>query len=101
MPVAHGDEAAGINAEFTEFLLQRARLLLGETPYGRSAADDGVMVLNFSRARSGNQLGERLAPDAGKAKINDIGVTKEVVKERLNGFQPVGPTKLEQNYPHS
>src|SRR5438552_16549958 len=59
------------------------------------------MVLNFFGACGRDQLRQRLASDAGKRKINDIGVTEEIKKERFDRFQRIGPTELEENYTHS
>ena len=59
------------------------------------------MMLHFTGACGRNQFGERLAPDAGKGKVNDIGVAEEVIKERFYRSQRVGPAELKQNYPHT
>src|SRR5438445_1486028 len=59
------------------------------------------MMLNFFGACGGNQLRQRLSSDAGEGKINDIGVTEEIKKERFDRFQRIGPTELEENYTHS
>src|SRR5438445_13065839 len=59
------------------------------------------MMLNFFGACGGNQLRQRLSSDAGEGKINDIGVTEEIKKERFDRFERIGPTELEENYTHS
>src|SRR5437899_3107343 len=59
------------------------------------------MMLNFFGACGGNQLRQRLSSDAGEGKINDIGITEEIKKERFDRFQRIGPTELEENYTHS
>ena len=59
------------------------------------------MMFYFFGAGGGDQLGERAAPDAGEREVNDIRVAKQVIKKRLDGFQRVGSSKLEQNYPQT
>src|SRR6266700_4440585 len=59
------------------------------------------VMLNFFGAGRGNQLRQRLSSDAGEGKINDIGVTEEIKKERFNRLQRIGPAELEENYTHS
>src|SRR6476659_9940475 len=59
------------------------------------------MMSDFFGAGGGDQLGERAAPDAGEREVNDIRVAKQVIKKRLDGFQRVGSSKLEQNYPQT
>src|SRR5581483_3947753 len=66
MPVAHGNEAPGIHTAGLQACLQRPRLLFGELPDGRSAADDLVVVADFLRARSGDELGQSPSPQARK-----------------------------------
>jgi hypothetical protein len=58
-------------------------------------------MLNLAGAGGRDQLGQGLAPDAGKREINDIGVAKEVVQKRFDRFQRVGSTELKENYPHT
>src|SRR6266705_6962436 len=59
------------------------------------------MMLNFFGSGLGNQLRQRLSSDAGKRKVNNIGITEEIKKERFDSFQRIGPTELEENYTHS
>src|SRR5438067_2058509 len=82
MPVAHGHEAAGVDAGFRQLELQGAGLLFGKTPDGRASADDRIMMLNFFGACAGNQLRQGLAAQAGKREVDDIGVAKKIKKER-------------------
>src|SRR5438094_3456845 len=59
------------------------------------------MMLNFFVAGGGNQLIQRISCEADEGKINDIGVTEEIKKERFDRFQRIGPAELEENYTHS
>src|SRR5581483_2230998 len=77
--------------------LQRPRLLFGESAEGRSAANHLVVVADLLRAGSGDEPGQSAPPQARKRKINNVGITKEVVKERLDRFQRFRPAKLEEN----
>jgi hypothetical protein len=90
-----------VEAGFRQFELQCSGLLLGKAPDGRASTDDGVMMLNLSGAGCGNQLGLRLAADAGEGKINNVGVAEEIKKKGFYGFQRIGPAELKQNYPYA
>jgi hypothetical protein len=57
------------------------------------------MVLNPLRPCAGDELGERLAPDASEWKINYVGIAEQIEKKRLNGLQRVRSAKLEKHYP--
>src|SRR5450755_1537409 len=98
MPITHGDETACVETGFGQGRFQSAGLPLGEPPDGRASADHRVMMLDFFRTGGGNQLGKRSAAQAGERKIDNVGVGKEIKKERFNGFQSVGSAELEENY---
>jgi hypothetical protein len=59
------------------------------------------MVLNFSGAGAGNQLGERSSANAGKWKVNDIGIAKQIKKKWLDCFQRVRSAKLEEHHTYT
>jgi len=59
------------------------------------------MMLDLSGACAGDQLGQRSTADASEWEVNNIGVTKQIEKERLDGLQRVGPAQLEQNYAYA
>src|SRR5580704_17224599 len=101
MPVAHGDEAAGIDAVRTEFGLESQRLALSEVAYRRAAADSSVMMLYCSSARSRNELGESLAADSSKREVDNVGIAEKVIKKRLDRSQRIRPAQLKQNYHHT
>ena len=92
MPVAHGHEAMCIHPLIPKRSLQSSGLPLGIGADRRPAADAGVVMLHLAGACRGNQLGQGLAPDAGKWEVNNIGVAEEVIQERFYGFQRVRST---------
>jgi hypothetical protein len=49
------------------------------------------MMPHLPGARGRNHFRQSFAPDAGKGKVNDIGVTEEVIKERFYRSQRVRP----------
>src|SRR5579863_4697647 len=59
------------------------------------------MMLHLSGAGGGNELSQGLAANAGERKVDDVGVAKEVIKERFDRSQCVRTTQLKQNYPHT
>src|SRR5207302_9805792 len=75
-------------------------LLFGKPANRGAAPNHGIVVLDFSGARAGDQSSEGSASDAGKWKIDDIRVTKEVIEKRFNSFQRVGSPELEKHYSH-
>ena len=87
-----------VNAVGPEPFLQRIGLLLGKAPYGRGAADGRIVVLHFLGPRARNQLGQGLASNAGKGKINNIGVAKKIKKEGFNRLRRVRAAELKENY---
>src|SRR6202047_2624141 len=101
MPVAHSDKTPRLQSQLCQLRFERPCLSFGEPPNGRGAADGRVMMLNFARPGSGNQLCKGFAPDAGKGKINNVRITEEVIKERLYRSQRIWPAQLKQNYPHT
>jgi len=84
-----------------QLLLQGSGLLFGKAPDGRAPTNGRVVMLDFTRPRCRDQFGQRFAPDAGKRKVNNIGVAEEVIKERFYRSQRVRPAQLKQNYPHT
>src|SRR3954452_2974920 len=98
MPVAHGHKATGVDPGLSQLTLQGAGLLLGKPAYRKTTADDRVVVLQLFCPSRGYQLSQRLAPDPGKGKIDNVGITKQVKKKRFNGFQRIGPAELKKNY---
>src|SRR2546430_14671983 len=64
-------------------------------------ADGRIVVLHFPSACCRDQFGQRCSPDAGKRKVNNVGIAEEVVKEWFDGFQRVGSTQLKENYPYT
>jgi hypothetical protein len=101
MPVAHGHETTCIHTIGSEFVAQRASLLFGEAPDGRSSPDRLVVMLYFLGSSGGNQPGERLAADPGEWEIDDIWIAEQVKKKRLDRSWRVGAAKLEQYYTYS
>ena len=87
-----------VDAVGPQLFLQRVRLLLGEAPDRRGSADGGIVVLNFLRPGRRNQFGQRLAADAGKRKVDDIGVAKKIKKEGLYRLRRVRAAELKENY---
>jgi len=59
------------------------------------------MMPYFSAAGSSYELGQGFAPDAGKRKINNVRIAKQVVKKRLDRVQGVWASKLEQDYAYT
>ena len=55
-------------------------------------------MLHFPGAGGGNQLGQGLASNARKRKINDFGVAEKIKKKRLDSLRRVRAAKLEQYY---
>src|ERR1700689_4078254 len=101
MPVAHGHKTVSIDTLPAQFGLKRPRLPFRVPPDRRTAADGGVVVLPFARARSRNQLGKRLASDAGEREVNNVRVAEKVVQKRFDRFQRVGSAQLKEDYPHN
>lgn len=101
MPIAHGDEAVGVDSLILQLGFESARLALGMAANGRASANGRIMMLYFAGARGGNELGERFAANAGEREVDNIGIAEEVVKERFDRFQRVGSTELKENYPHT
>ena len=61
---------------FTQPALESGSLLLGELADGRTASDHGIMVLYTLGTGAGDELRQRLAPDAREGKINDVWIAK-------------------------
>src|SRR5271165_5093068 len=101
MPITHGHKTACVQPAPGQLRLESPRLTLSKAADGRAAANGRIMVLHFTGARGRNQFGQRLAADAGKGEVNDIGVTEEVIKERLDRSQRVRTAELKQNHPHT
>lgn len=101
MPIAHRDETTSVDSLCFKCSFKGASLAFSEPPYRRTAPDHGIVVFNFSGAGGGDQFGERTAPDAGEREVDDVRVAKQVIKKRLDGFQRVGSSELEQNYPQT
>ena len=101
MPVAHGHEATGIQAGLRQRCFQRSCLLLGEFPNWRAAPNDGVMMLHFLGARTGDELGQWLASDPSEGKVNNIWIAEKVVEKRFDCLQRFGSTELEKHYSHT
>src|ERR1700688_3725578 len=101
MPVAHSHKAAGVETLIFELNLQRPRLLIGETPDGRTSANGCVMMLHFTGASGRNQFSERFTAETGEGKVNDIGGGEEAIKKGLYRSQRIRPAQLKQNYPHT
>ena len=59
------------------------------------------MVLNFSGAGAGDQLGQRPSANAGKWEVDDVGITKQIKKEWLDCFQRVRSAKLEEHHTYT
>src|SRR5260370_28977260 len=89
MPIPHRHKTPCVDSLAAKVAFQSARLLFSIPPDGRSATDRRVVMLDFARPRGRDQLSQRLTPDAGQRKINNVGIAKEVVKERLDRFQRV------------
>jgi hypothetical protein len=87
-----------VNAVGPEPVLQGVGLLLGESPYGRGAADGRIVMQYFLGSRARNQLGQGLAADAGEREVNDIGVAKKIKKEGLDSLRRVRAAELKENY---
>jgi len=59
------------------------------------------VVPHLARSRRRDQFGQGFTPDAGKGKINNIGIAEEVIKKRFDLFQPIWSAQLKQNYTHT
>src|SRR5579863_6248117 len=80
MPVAHGDEAAGVEIG-RERGFESARLKFGEPTDRRLAADSVVMFANDSGAAVGDPPGERTARQPSTEEIDDVGIAEKIVEE--------------------
>src|SRR5882724_8485945 len=56
------------------------------------------MMLHFLGPGGRNQLGQRLASNAGKGKIDDFGVAKKIKKEGFDRLRRVRAAELKENY---
>ncbi len=101
VPVAHGHKTVRVNAIAAEPLLQHPRLLLGKASNRRGPADYRIVVLYLLRACSGNQLGQRLASNPGKGKINNVGIAEKIKKKGFNSLRRVRAAELKENYSYS
>src|SRR5579859_2033611 len=96
MPVAHGDEAAGVEIG-CERGFESARLKFGEPTDRRLAADGVVMFANDSGAAMGDPPSERTARQPSAKKIDDVGIAEKIVEERFDGLRRIGAAELKEN----
>src|SRR5260370_6449633 len=101
MPVTHGHKTICVQAISGQLLPQSAGLLLGKTADRRSSTDRRIVVLHLFGASGGDQFGQRFSSDAGKGKINKVGIAKKIKKEGVNRSRRIRAAELEQNYTYS
>ena len=97
MPIAHRYQHVRVE-RLSELAFKGPRLPLGKLTDGRLPADAGVVLLHLAGASRGNQLGQHGAGQAGKGKIDDIRIEKQVIEEGFDGRQRVRSAQLEQNH---
>src|SRR5581483_1194573 len=98
MPVAHRNHHARVEIG-AQHGLERRRLAPGVFQNRTAPADLGIVMLHVARPRRGNQFRQRLARDSREWEIDNVGVAKQVIKERFDTLQRVRAAQLEQHYP--
>ena len=98
VPVTHRDGDARVEV-VAEFGLERRRLPPGVLEDRAAAADFRVVMRHVFGTGCGDQPRQGLAGDACKWEIDDVGIAEQVVQERLDIFQAIGPTELKENHP--
>ena len=94
MPITHRHQTACIHALGLQALLQRRRLLLGEPADGRASANHCIVMVHLLGPRDRDQLSQRLAPQLGKRKINNVRIAKQVEQKRFDRLQRFRPAQL-------